>query len=268
MPATISEKGLSRTREGKETLKRTDLLYLIRGTVDDAEAYSLLNATAPSTFAGLLRDDIRVDPVGGGVWDGTARYVRPENAGTAPQTGESTFAFETGGGTEHVTQSRQTLGRYPSASAPDYKGAIGVTHEAVEGVDIIVPKYEFSETHYKPDEDIDNSYKQMLFQCTGRMNLDDFRGFAPGELLFLGASGSQRGAGKDWEITYRFAGSPNRANFPVGAITVAACRGWDYLWVRYEDQEDGDAHAVVKRPTAVYVERIYEEYLFSSLEIG
>jgi len=63
-----------------------------------------------------------------------------------------------------------------------------------------------------------------LFILTGRVNQAAFKGFAAGEVLFLGASGSKRGDG-DWEITFNYAASPNVTNLPVGSITVASKKG-------------------------------------------
>ena len=57
------------------------------------------------------------------------------------------------------------------------------------------------------------------------------------ECLFLGAAGSKRGADDPsslklrragWEITYRFAASPNRTGITVGEITGIAKKGWEY----------------------------------------
>ena len=90
---------------------------------------------------------------------------------------------------------------------------------------------------------------------------------AAGECLFLGASGSKRGE-EDWEITFRFAASPNRTGITVGDITGIAKKGWEYLWVRYADAEDAAAKALVKKPVAVYVEKVYEDGDFSGLGIG
>ena len=40
------------------------------------------------------------------------------------------------------------------------------------------------------------------------------------------------------------------------------------MWVRYADAEDQGAQAIVKKPVAVYIERVYEEGGFGSLGIG
>lgn len=94
-----------------------------------------------------------------------------------------------------------------------------------------------------------------------------FKGLAAGECLFLGAAGSKRGD-EDWEITFRFAGSPNVTGLSVGPITGISKKGWEYLWVRYADVEDDNAKALVKRPVAAYVEQVYDAGNFGALGIG
>jgi len=111
------------------------------------------------------------------------------------------------------------------------------------------------------------AYKAALFFLTGAVNNAPFRGFAAGEVLFLGASGSKRGQ-DDWEIRFRFAASPNVTGLVVGSITGINKRGWEYLWGRYADAEDTAAKALVKRPVAAYVEQVYPYGDFSGLGIG
>ncbi|NLF86699.1 MAG: hypothetical protein GX571_11410 [Lentisphaerae bacterium] len=134
-------------------------------------------------------------------------------------------------------------------------------------MDITVPVYTFSETHYVPSSTVTTSYKYTLFSLTGKVNNNSFKGLAAGECLFLGASGSKRGT-DDWEITFRFAGSPNRTGLTVGPISGISKKGWEYLWVRYADIEDTASHTLVKQPIGAYVEKVYEEGSFSSLGIG
>ena len=254
-----------------------DLVYTVRGTADEGTALASLNATAPADFQGLVRQPSSVEPVhidtanpDHCIWTGTARYA-PRQYEQPPETGDSSFSFDTGGGTQHITQSLATIHRYAaSGTAPDFKGAIGVTHDNVEGVDITVPVYNFSETHYLPASQVTSAYKGTLFQLTGKVNNASFRGLAAGECLFLGASGSRRGTepDDDWEISFRFAGSPNRTGITVGPITGIAKKGWEYLWVRYADAEDTASSTLVKQPVAAFVEKVYEEASFAGLGIG
>jgi len=258
MPVTIAEKYDSReATEGAESPAAT-LLYIVQGTEDDDLVRAAVEGEVPALYQGLVFEDYHIAHLGGGVWDVAARY------GKRKQPGESSFSFDTGGGTQHITQSVLTVARYPAA-APNLQGAIGFSGESVQGTDITVPVYNFTETHYLPVASVTAGYKATLFSLTGRVNNGAFKGFSPGEVLFLGASGSQRGD-DDWEITFRFAASPNVTGLAVGSITGITKRGWDYLWVLYADAED--QNVLVKRPAAVYVEQVYEFGNLGLLGIG
>src|SRR5699024_6424318 len=147
-------------------------------------------------------------------------------------------------------------------TAPDYKGAIGYNNGNVNGTDILVHSYHFSETHYFAT--VSQAYKNTLFALTGKVNDATFKGLAAGECLFLGATGSKHGDGP-WAVTYNFAGSPNQTGLVVGDITGISKDGWDYFWVHYAPKDDTNAKAVVQQPTAAYVEKVYERGDFSQL---
>lgn len=270
MPTIIEERFESASIEtGKNPA--VELRYWIKGTEDGEVAHADLASHAPTSFIGLVRNSVHVEPEGRDLWAGTVRYEAAAFGGG--ETGSSSFSFETGGGTQRVTQSKETIAKYapPDETAPDHKGAIGVTESGVEGVEIVAPVYQFSETHYKADADVDQAYKLAVFELTGKVNDDAFRGFAAGEVLFLGASGAQRLApdgSDDWEITYRFAASKNATGLSVGDITGIDKEGWEYLWVQYREAADETAHSIVRRPIAAYVERVYDAGDFSVLELG
>ena len=173
-----------------------DLLYMVAGTEDDAAVRATVEATIPAIYAGLVFQSYHIAHQGGGVWEVSVRYGKRE----PKETGQSSYSFDTGGGTTHITQSLETVGSYapPGEDPPDFKGAIGVSTESVDGTDITIPVFNFKETHYIPAALITPAYKVILFQLTGKVNAFPFKGFAPGEVLFLGASGSQRGPYREW----------------------------------------------------------------------
>ena len=277
MPATCVELMLSRRIVHGES---AEFQYLVQGTDSEADALAAVLAAAPASYVftvdgvtvTLPRQAPELEPLhvtsGDGMWQARVDY-RPENRSTPPQEDESSFSFDTTGGTQKVTQSLQTIGSYP-AGAPDFKGAIGFDGEKVEGCDITVPVYKFSETHFKGAAFVNGPYKAAVMALTGQVNSAGFRGFAAGEVLFLGASGARRGRSSSdlWELSFHFAVSKNRASFDVGGITVAAKAGWEYLWVLYEDAVDPGAKARIRRPRAVYVEKVYETGDFAGLGIG
>ena len=260
MPITIDEKFDSREATVSDD-PSTELLFVVQGTDDDATVKALVAATAPAVYAGLVQDSFSIKPLGGGVWECSVQYAEIQS--------ESQFTFDTGGGNQHLAQSLQTVGSFPAPgeTAPDFQGAIGVNDDQVQGTDITVPVYNFTETHYIDDALVTPAYKATLFSLTGRVNNAPFKGFAVGEVLFLGASGSKRGF-DDWEITFRFAASPNVSGLSLGSITGINKEGWQYLWVRFADDEDGASSTLIKKPVAAYVERVYEYGGFAGLGIG
>ncbi len=272
MAITVTEKFESRksTKGDNPSSSSAELVYSVRGTNDDLAARNQAKNTSPATYDGMPRQSVSVEPVGDELWEAIVRYAKNQG-GSLPEPGESIFSFDTGGGTQHITQSKQTVSSHaPSgSSAPGFGGAIGVTADGVEGVDITVPVFQFSETHSFSNNQVTPSYKGTLFSLTGKVNAGAFKGFQAGEVLFLGASGSRRGTDPDddWEITFRFAASPNAGGISVGNINGISKKGWEYLWVRYADQEDTGSRAIVKRPVAAYVERVYDEGNFAGLGI-
>ena len=107
--------------------------YQVRGTASDIEAKNAMLGEAPSSYQYLARQSSQIEPVvmdtanpDGCIWKGTVRYARASQTSEPPETGESTFSFDTGGGTQHVTQSISTVNKYAPAgkTAPDFKGAV------------------------------------------------------------------------------------------------------------------------------------------------
>lgn len=203
--------------------------------------------------------------------------------GYEPYAYQPTFEFNTAGGTRNIKQSFGTE-RYARDGevATDFHSLIEVSgdpgEEEVNGVDVVIPVYQFQETYYFANQLVDGAYKRLLFYMTGKINEYEFKGFEPGELLFLGAVGRGR-AGDVTEITYSFAAEPNiYAGQTEGGITIPAInidgievpykRGWDYLWVRTVRKFDALAKTTTIQPKAVYKELIYLTADFSLLNIG
>lgn len=260
MTATIEELFDSRSSIASEQSSH-ERRYIVHGSDDPNEVITLVGTTAPTSYLGMRRGHCEVNPLGNGIWECVVPYEGVVN--------DSQYTFETGGGTVHMTQSLSTVNRYaaPGETAPDFGGAIGVNGDSITGTDITVPVFNFTETHRIPAATVNGAYKLALFNCTGKTNDSTFKGFAAGEVLFLGASGSKRGL-EEWEIAFKFAASPNVTGMTLGAITGITKAGWDYLWVRFRDEADGTAKTLVKRPIAAYVERVYRSANFSTLGIG
>ena len=198
------------------------------------------------------------------VWECSVKY----SSNKEPEKGDWKWEFDTTGATQKITQSKQNVGNYAPAgkTAPDFKGAIGVTDDSVEGCEIIVPQFKWSETHQLDADVVTWAYSQVLYQMTGKTNLGAFRGFAANQVLFHGAKGSQSGKNPDLvELTYSFAAGLHAAALVVGDINGISKKAWEYLWVRYGTVDDYNAKKLVKRPTSVHVERVYDGADFAGL---
>ena len=247
--------------------------YIVFGAGDEDEALAAARVTAAArTVSGMALESVEMtERVNDGTWRVKAVYARSGNGSGGEEDdgdGGVAFSFDTGGATMHLNQSIRTVSRTPN-NAPDFKGAIEVDNEGnVNGVDVTMPVFNFTETVTKAPTFVTADYRKSVAALTGSVNSASFRGFDAGEVLFLGASGAKRSADADapWEITFRFAVSPNRRGLKVGDLTVNAKLGWDYLWVRYASK--AAAGGTVRTPVAAYVEQVYPDGDFSKLGIG
>ncbi|MBI9017378.1 MAG: hypothetical protein JEZ07_08980 [Phycisphaerae bacterium] len=261
MSITIEEKyGSPFLRRGLNA--SATLVYLISGTASEFDAISTLAGNAPTVFSFMQRKSYSVKPISNTIWEGRADY-----GANAPDTSTFTTSFDTTGGTQHITQSLENLGNYAPAgkTAPDFMGAIGVTKNSVQGVDVPVPVFKWQETHYITNA---NDNALVYRNLTGCTNDAAFRGFAAGEVRFLGASGEYDGASSKWRVTFKFESGVHITNLAVGDITVTAKPAWAYLWVRHGTAEDNAANTLVQRPMSAHVELVSPDADFSSLGIG
>ncbi len=243
--------------------------YLVFEAADEKAAVEAVYNHTPARYAGVPLELVEIEErLAENIFKVSAAYRRSSaSQAAASENDDPAFSFDTGGGTQHITQSLETVGRYPG-SAPDLNGAIGYDGQSVAGVEITMPVMNFTETRYLKNSKVTTAYKTRVAECTGRVNDEKFKGYSKGEVLFLGASGARRGVSNDdlWEITFKFAVSPNRKNIRIGGIAIPAKYGWDYLWVRYADNVGNDT--LVKRPCAAYCERVYEFADFGKLGLG
>lgn len=275
--------------ESKDSRKCTDgdepsaeLRYTIKDTNDDGEARLLLLAAAPPTWIvggkTLVQQQRSIDPTGGGIWRGSVTYGRRKKE---KETGESSYQFEIGGGTHHITEALQQTRYSPAAGgdAPAMQCRVNVTRDTdgghtINGIDIDAPTYAWSETHYLPIGAVTPAYKAILYGvASAPVNNATWRGFAAGEVKFKGASGQQRGE-EDWAVTFKFEASQNVTGLSIynvaGAakFTGIAKKGWEYLWILYDEVVDGAAKCLAPEPLGVYVAQVYGTSNFALLGIG
>jgi hypothetical protein len=251
-----------------------ELHFKVEGTEDDAAARWAVLVEAPVIWDGRVRQLPTLEPDGPDTWDAVVRYVPNEKS---PEIGDCTLSWKTGGGQQHITQALSTVGKYAPAgkTAPENYGAIGARPDGtVEGVDILVPDFSWSERYTVNPGMLSWAYAITCAYLTRCVNLASFRGFAAGEVQFRGSSADVRLTGTAdqpelrAEIQYDFAAQPNISSLTIGSITGIYAKGWEYVDVRYEQVEDAAGKKLTPQPYAVYVHRVYPEAAFGPLAIG
>lgn len=275
-------------RKGRKAASSYTKSYKIFGTADDTVLHAAINAEISANgkywqypgVAGmqLMAESYSVSYLGDNAWQLQISYEKA-GAEDSSQTDplKRARSFDTTGATQHKTQAySESAFASGSAVAPFQWRAIGVDANGVNGVDVVSPQLQWQETYDVPNAYVTNAYIRGVAALTGTVNNASFRGFAAGEVLFVGCSGSQewddeKGKGP-WSLSYRFVASPNAGSgesapqIIIGDIVVSQKKGHEYLWVRYEDSVSDNT--LLKKPKAVYVNQVYREDSFSALGIG
>lgn len=157
----------------------------------------------------------------------------------------------------------QTGGRFWTTAAPDYRQAIGVTKDRVEGTDKFVPKFEFSIT--VKTYPVTLAFLRTVRSTVAKTNDLAWKGFEPGEVLYLGMTG-QCEPNNFWTLTHKFAAGENLTNVPVTPELSMDKKAWEYLWCTYQQAVvNGIALQV---PRAAYVEQMYYSADLNTLRLN
>lgn len=259
---------------GKESARKFD--YMVTGTNDENAAISAVEAIAPATYTvstGILVPG-DVDPrfLGHEAWMISVNYISKEKKDEKEEKppGEGTFAWDTTGNTQHITISKETLDSTSTSltEAPfDFARAIGVNGDSIDGVDVVVPGLQLQIDWTLEQASVTMDYVRTIRDLTGTVNNATWKGWAAGELLFLGSSGKESTNGSV-SATFYFLASKNTdaVDLPPDMIDTLAKKGHEYLWLYFRAEDD--AGSIIRTPAFAYIERVYDEADFTALGIG
>ena len=267
---------LAQDADGNPT--REELVYIVRNAEDESTALSAVLNVVPESRHNDRRfvlSNLEIDErLAEDAWRVNVTYeLEGNNDGSDNDEDPYEYTFDTGSGTKHVVVADLHIDDFAvnGKTALDFNGAIGVDSDGnVGGVDIVMPQPGFTETVNIKKKWFTAAYKRRLIEMTGTVNAKSFRGFSAGEVLFTGASAQRNGS--MYRVTFRFSVSKNTdKNFSVSGIKIGMKDGWDYLWFSYVDVEQkgggGNVVAIVRRPVAAHVERVYRREDFKKLKI-
>jgi len=236
------------------------------GTTDGNYVRNYAIGATPALVAGLngtlYRQDIEVSSAGWQLWDVTIPYgPLPSQDGASAAGSSLKWSFDTTGGTVRARVSKEAVASFPGGG-PDFGGLIDVKDKVAQGVDVVIPSLTLNVEVDHPAGILTLAQAKALMRLTGKTNSTPFMTFSAGEVLCLGASGSD-GTNVAATVSYQFACSENVTGLTIGAISSIAKKGWEVIWLLTKE-EDATTH-IATTPEYVYVERVYDEADFPAV---
>lgn len=265
MPATFQEVQGSR----KVSSQGMALKYIAQGVTTASEIVTWVNGLS-DTLNGYLKSDYEAqenDKIPGD-------YEITVNWSTIDET---VYSFNFTAPSAHLYQSLGTIAVFrdtaifPTA-APDFKGAINVVwdegKQRVEGQNIQAPAEVFTYSYSGTPAIITGAYLATVRGLCGKVHgntASTFQGVNPGETMLVRAVGARTGL--LWDLEFGFSYIPNTTGETYGDITGVAKQGHDLLWPYYVPVKDGAAQELVRRPAAMYVDRVFRQADLNALNL-
>jgi len=256
---TLTEQFESRLETIEEENPRAERVYLVDEASDESEVKAIIQAQVPA-WHGLLEIksvelEERLTPT---AWRVRVRYEKPAVSVAEPDiTTLKETSFDVTTSPKHITRSIKTLAFAGPGATSNTGGVIGYDGQTVHGVDVLEAAVTLSVVKRVPKANIGVSFRNLIASFVGTTNQYAWAGFAAGEVLMTGLSGSTKTEHDYWELTFTFAVRFNVPATSIGGYTVQARPGWSYLWIRYASRVVDDQ--IVKTPVAFYTEQIYPE---------
>lgn len=182
------------------------------------------------------------------------------------------LSFVSSAETKHVVNALAKIGNSnvaPGVTATDYKNVIGVDQDNnATGTEIPSNKLSWTETHYKPLGFVTHDYVKKLGTVVGRVNKAAFRGHPPHSVICMSVQGSINWQELRWDLNFNFDHSPPEDAVTIGDIPPFSVRGYDYIDVHYEVQEDTAGKRTIARPIQADVLQVIKEGDYALLGIG
>lgn len=253
------------TNADADTMTRS---FLVKHTADPLHAYECLKSFASELqlykIYGMNLNTVSWKLLSGSeAWHFTCEYDY------TPEPGEFTISMDTTGGTVKQTESfQQQIYPAPGEQPRNFEYTVNVQDNKPEGVDRIIPALKLNIRARIPAAalGVPIEYAKLCASITGTVNRTTFLTFAPGELLFLGASGTI--VGENPILDYGFAASPNISNVTIGGISGINKRGHDFLWFDYKVFKDTTSGLQISKARAAYSAEVYTYSEFDVLKIG
>ncbi|MDD5727554.1 MAG: hypothetical protein PHV59_03225 [Victivallales bacterium] len=253
----------NRDYEGNPTSQTVQ--YLVHDATTEEEAFATLKSIVPTYIGNLKLKTYELNEVkGGGAFTYDVNYEKSLSGNPdTPTVQEPRYSFHTSHAQAKMIRHKGEV--WKSEGAKSLPG-IHLTEEGYKGVDVAKANpLETLDLTVKRSK-VTPDYKRTLIKMVHTVNKERFKGWEPGEVLFVGANISRYGD-EDYNITFEFAISPNKKDIDLMGITIPEKKGWHYAWV-IEKQKICDDKEILPVAQSAYVHKIFEESDFELLGIG
>ena len=248
---------IKRLNEGSETWNANtgactsaEIPFYIMQPGSKADAIQALLEAAPGTYSGLPLKEIRFEGYdAGGNMDLTAVYSERESSGgDDDEDEEATVSFDCGGGSQTIKTAysqKRIIGTVSPGLSVGWNGKTGDDSE-VAGVDVPTAQLRESYTKVMRLSRLTTKYKRKVAELVGCVNSKEFKGWDPGEVMFLGMSYSAPDKSSSRvTVTFNFMIQMNENMTLTGSVNGETQtikyfkKGHQYIWSVTEERAEG-----------------------------
>lgn len=245
----------------------------------DVEDAVLAKLNAPpygDPLYGLRLQTVALRPLTRSIFMATAHYGVKEPF----QVDQIRFGFSTAGGSEHITHSLATIASYAATgftSAPNYRNAINVTRDGIQGTTRGVSQLSFWVTGLFDPAVWDVTQWLNLNDLSYTWNLSAWHGWPAQSVLFEYAEAAEvvipyvpaTDSPRLTPVKFHFkARRSELVNKGAGTGILFTKSPWDHVWDLTARQADSAASAMGNRIQATYREQLYSGSDFTLLGLG
>ncbi len=272
---------IHRTQEGSETwdaygnIKEFEIKYFVTNPTSKSAAMQAVLDDSPVSNGDLNRSGVRFDSYDDdGNMEISVLYEGNDNSGgdsSDDENSDPTVSFDCSGGTKHITHAISQRKAYPSG-ADDTGGAIGWNGKPgpemeITGVDVPTGQLRESYTKIFRMSEITTAKKRAWNSLVGKVNSSSFKGWSPGEVMFLGCSfsGTNKGSSKV-SVQFNFSIQENESSAKINGVSCGSKQGFQCIWAM-SDTAKGNDDTPVANIKGVYVATVCESGNFGTLGI-
>ena len=271
-----------RTQEGSETwdddgkLTSCEIQYIVTDPASKSAAIREILNSAPQEVNGALRTSVRFDGYDSeGNLEISVVYEK-DNSVFSENENESaaTMSFDCTGGTKHITHaiSQKKAWGIDGGSSDDTGGAIGWNGKTgaemeITGCDIATGQLRESYEKTMRMSSITTAKKRTWCSLVGKVNANRFKGWEPGEVMFLGCSfsGSSNSKSKI-RVQFNFSIQENESNAKINGKNCGRKDGFQVIWAM-SDTKKGQNDVPVVDVKGIYIATVCEYGNFDLLGI-